>query len=590
MSQEFKTALIFVLFIFTFYSSYSQDRKAYNNIVLDGSESGNAYTGRNSSSNYTDNNYEPLSVNSYTIHFYPFGISSYYDLQSNGTPNEIWQDPLNPLYVHAAVMVLPTFGATRVVTYLLSTNKGLTWDNYGNISEAASGFPSIDGLSNGCALVTMHTTAGGAAAARSQVFVDLGPGFGIFDRLDPGQNAGGDQIWGRIIATSNVTNANKYVLTASQNAGLIAATINGTSVTPPGIFGSWQNYPSENAEQYCLALGQDGRIGNAYISDANIGDVYFRESLDGGVTWGSPTLVFDANLAADSLGAFRGISMVYLQNTPCVTFEVDMITETGYFPTVPSTIRYWNPTVNGGVAKIVASQNNVPFAPNLGPQPGVMTPLCRPAIGTTTFSSSNILFLAMNAATSVTAADSNTYFAIYFTISYNSGNTWAQPERISPPIPLKDYRYVSMSHLNELNNLGYQWAVQMIVQTHDYAGVFAPAQPPGPSDFVSMVLDVGIIGINQIGNSVPENFSLEQNFPNPFNPKTIINYGLRVTSYVSLKVYDVTGKVVATLVNEKQSAGTYQIEFDGSGLPSGVYFYQLIAGDFTDTKSMMLIK
>ena len=135
--------------------------------------------------------------------------------------------------------------------------------------------------------------------------------------------------------------------------------------------------------------------------------------------------------------------MVYLQNTPCVTFEVDYITESEYFPGLPSTIRYWNPNVNGGVSKIIASQANIPFALNLGQNGGVMTPICRPAIGKTNSSSGQILFLAMNVATSLTSADSNTYYATYFTYSANGGISWVAPERITPVTPLKDYRYVS---------------------------------------------------------------------------------------------------------------------------------------------------
>ncbi len=104
--------------------------------------------------------------------------------------------------------------------------------------------------------------------------------------------------------------------------------------------------------------------------------------------------------------------------------------------------------------------------------------------------------------------------------------------------------------------------------------------------------------ISESENGLPEKIRLYQNYPNPFNPKTFINYELRVTNYVSLKVYDALGKVVATLVNEKQSAGTYQIEFDGSGLASGVYFYRLEVNrsgrfgeeEFTDTKMMIIVK
>ncbi|MBS1518768.1 MAG: T9SS type A sorting domain-containing protein [Bacteroidetes bacterium] len=89
---------------------------------------------------------------------------------------------------------------------------------------------------------------------------------------------------------------------------------------------------------------------------------------------------------------------------------------------------------------------------------------------------------------------------------------------------------------------------------------------------------------------VIDNFKLYQNYPNPFNPKTVISYELQVTSFAKLIVYDVLGNVVAVLVNEKQNAGSYSVEFDGSGFSSGVYFYKIEAGDFAETRRMVLIK
>ena len=89
---------------------------------------------------------------------------------------------------------------------------------------------------------------------------------------------------------------------------------------------------------------------------------------------------------------------------------------------------------------------------------------------------------------------------------------------------------------------------------------------------------------------IPGEFSLSQNYPNPFNPTTMINYQLPVTSSVSLKIYDILGREVATLVNQEQSTGSYKIDFNASSLASGVYFYQLKAGTFIETKKMILIK
>lgn len=104
--------------------------------------------------------------------------------------------------------------------------------------------------------------------------------------------------------------------------------------------------------------------------------------------------------------------------------------------------------------------------------------------------------------------------------------------------------------------------------------------------------------IEEVTNYSPTNFDLQQNYPNPFNPNTVIGYQLSVTSNVMLKVYDVLGNEIVTLVDEKKPAGTYEVTFDASGLPSGVYFYRLHAGNsttssgqsFVETRKMLLMK
>lgn len=91
-------------------------------------------------------------------------------------------------------------------------------------------------------------------------------------------------------------------------------------------------------------------------------------------------------------------------------------------------------------------------------------------------------------------------------------------------------------------------------------------------------------------NGVPFKYALEQNYPNPFNPSTMIKYQLPKESIVKITVYDILGKTVTTLVNEKKSAGYYEIEFDAANYASGLYFYKIEAGSFTEVKKMMLIK
>ena len=89
---------------------------------------------------------------------------------------------------------------------------------------------------------------------------------------------------------------------------------------------------------------------------------------------------------------------------------------------------------------------------------------------------------------------------------------------------------------------------------------------------------------------IPTAFSLSQNYPNPFNPTTVIHYTVPKTSLVNLSVFNLLGQEVKTLVNEEKSPGEYEVRFDGSNLPSGIYFYRLVAGDFVKTMKMLLMK
>lgn len=91
-------------------------------------------------------------------------------------------------------------------------------------------------------------------------------------------------------------------------------------------------------------------------------------------------------------------------------------------------------------------------------------------------------------------------------------------------------------------------------------------------------------------SALPKEFILHQNYPNPFNPSTSINYELPITGDVNLKIFDMTGKEIATLVNERQNAGNYTVQFNGNNFASGVYFYRIKAGEISHVKKMILIK
>ena len=95
---------------------------------------------------------------------------------------------------------------------------------------------------------------------------------------------------------------------------------------------------------------------------------------------------------------------------------------------------------------------------------------------------------------------------------------------------------------------------------------------------------------NEVVIGVPEKYSLSQNYPNPFNPTTNLEFGISKLGFVTLKIYDVLGNEVATLVNENISPGYYQMKWNGAGFASGMYYYKLTAGDFSEIRKMALIK
>ena len=108
------------------------------------------------------------------------------------------------------------------------------------------------------------------------------------------------------------------------------------------------------------------------------------------------------------------------------------------------------------------------------------------------------------------------------------------------------------------------------------------------------ILHTTMAGITSVhdgsGNQAPEHFSLQQNYPNPFNPSTTVEFSIPRQSFVTLKVYDLLGREVTTLVNEELQSGSYKTEFNGVNLSSGTYFYRMVANGFTQTKKFILMK
>jgi thiol-disulfide isomerase/thioredoxin len=140
-------------------------------------------------------------------------------------------------------------------------------------------------------------------------------------------------------------------------------------------------------------------------------------------------------------------------------------------------------------------------------------------------------------------------------------------------------------------NVVFDKSGSVLATAPDQSTSFVPSSSSQWGRFAIRIGDIPL-GVEPVGNNIPASYSLSQNYPNPFNPKTIIKF--TIPSFEGgmtvLKVYDVLGKEVATLINENLKAGSYETEFDGSNLSSGIYFYKLKTNNFSSVKRMLLVK
>ena len=170
---------------------------------------------------------------------------------------------------------------------------------------------------------------------------------------------------------------------------------------------------------------------------------------------------------------------------------------------------------------------------------------------------------------------------VFLSRSTDGGNTWKDIEMSDhnfKPIPIggfgQGYQGDNIALMSTNNNLISIWM-------DNITGVY---------QLWSVIADISSLGIQRIGTSVPSEFELKQNYPNPFNPTTTIQLKIPVNDFIVLKVYDISGKEVAELVNQELKAGVYDVSFDASNLPSGVYFYTLRSSEFVQTRKMLYVK
>jgi hypothetical protein len=546
--------------------------------------------------------FDPVISRSLTYDFHSIDPATFtgYDFQSNTSTQQVWMDPNNPLFLHAVFANSQETAAwtDRTCLYYGSVDAGLTWFQLGpvpvnNGTDGRSGFPVMYGTSTGAGVIANHNNSDGTTT-HSKVFID-GSAFEYnFTTNDPGVPAAGDAIWPRIVLLPN----DDGVIVSSVNAAATGVHVNNWSA---GVFGGWQTFDGGQGEGYGVAISESGaKVGMVFEGQGTIAhDIFYQESTDGGLTWSDSLHLWAADYTADTILAhWRGIDIEFLGEDPCLVWEIGSVgTGESFDPAHPSKIYFWSPNINGGVPKILADDSNVPFFTNGTGSQDASMPLGKPVIGRS--QENGYLFVAF-AATSgevwTQTADSTAYFAGHFMYSSDGGETWTDPEVFTPSgSPLLDWRYPSIVPSSPVSALDDNViTVHMVMQgdtipASNVSATIGTMPVAVSAQYYHISTEIILVGVDD-DISAPLEFTLVQNYPNPFNPSTSIKYSLAAQSPVTLKVYDILGNEVATLVNTVQGTGVYEVNFNASNLASGLYFYTLKAGNFTSTKKMMLLK
>ncbi len=516
-------------------------------------------------------------------------LEGFYDYQINGgAAQHIRANPANG-NLHAIYMATSDSPAvsgdpSRRTWYAFSTNGGTSWNNFTNLQVPSrrSGFGTLDlgaGPFAGAAIIANHSILAGAGN-QATIFVDFPEGGGAFSEIGPPTGFGGDEvIWPFVASASD----GSVIMAGSRQTGATnhyAGTSDFVSWSPfatyPGINSPGGRYPTH--------ANGTGRVG-ILLNSVTTG-TFFLESTNNGVTWASSaTEIHPATppgrvAGVDTFQAWVGGDFVYNGNEPL--FAVDQINIGANTVTEEPIIAFFSAPTGWKSIATSFSTPNVPASRNRA-QTNTFQ-MGYPAIG---MSGSQIVvvYQAMQRETSAVGFNFIDVFAVRST---NGGNTWSTPYNVTQTVNL-DERYPAISPWNEAGFVNITWQEDSQPGSAAFTDL-APLSRARQKFLKLNLASLTFTGVGEGGSELATSFKLAQNFPNPFNPATKIDYTIAKAGLVTIKVYDVLGREVASLLNESLQPGSYQVTFDGHNLASGLYMYKMVANGFTETKRMMLVK
>ncbi|MBS1551070.1 MAG: T9SS type A sorting domain-containing protein [Bacteroidetes bacterium] len=521
-------------------------------------------------------------------------ISGFYDYKTNGEANHYIQvDPTNPLLLHAIDVIAdtsdPTGATTRRTQYAISSDGGLTWGELGVVPDIRSGYPVLK-LRNGCAVISNHSNATGVV--NTNLYVDVlpqGGGFTAYNATLP------FSIWPQIEVLSN---GNVGVLSRPQHpAGsdfdtIFYQTWNGTSLGPKSVVyvttPPYIGTVGSNA-RFNIAQNGAGRITQVYngvLEDDTLANskVWSRTSTDNGVTWGPLELVFSPFIenGVDTIAVAGGSDLVYKPNSNLWMYSFAATSNSTYAGARIYLVR------SDGTRSVITTGAAVGATTTYAQTMSFVFNLDQPAMGWS--ADGNVLYCVYSVVKPDLGTSGYNSRDVYYQRSTDDGLTWGTPVQITNT-PNIDECYPSVSNWNK-GSSGVSYDLNITYMKDPGVGPtsFGGSAPLSRNfQIYRKISEANIIGISHNETDL-QNYKLYQNYPNPFNPSTKITYNLPKNGFVTLKVMDILGREVKTLVSGYQQSGVKEINFNASGLPSGIYFYSIRTDGFSDVKKMMLIK
>ncbi len=524
------------------------------------------------------------------------GLTGYYDYYTNGNNlHRIWVSGDTVIVtVDQTDSASAQTSTARRSYYQYTTNNGITWGTDALLVNAdGNAYPNLSPMViSGSRTPVLSGRQFVAGARRGYVGVDVLLGAGSFTNTLTTTGGSLDNFGEPI-------NANE--LGCGWLGGGSADTVyyakfnvtTNTYGTPTPIF---TGVPV-SARTFTAANGNNA-VSIAMWNSVAPTSLIVRSSTDGGSTFGAPVTAVTEGLVVSGtpIAPWFNNDMIYKPGTTNLYLAFGTLL-TGNFGTVRGyKLMVWSPGINGGVPVKVVDYLNYPPMADTNVYNNAQNQL---QVGMTAMSHAGLafsndgsrLFVVYSGQQLDTSSYGFNYNDIYVQYSDDQGATWSAPRNLTNT-PTADEIYPSISRINNTNT--------------SISITYALSECPGSTSFTNTTTprckvyqiykkynpETGtVIGIQNVSSEVPAGFSLQQNYPNPFNPNTKIRFSVPKSASVTVAVYDITGKLVATLANnEFVTAGTKEISFNAANLASGIYFYTLKAGDFTQTKKMILVK